>query len=353
MRFIFSRVVMSMILLACIAFLAACFFFVTRLDYVIHHNLYDYGLQFSEEWAIQAWTYKDLTFAFVGGATAVNSFGLLYLSTAKATPFSQKGERSWRRQISGEQLISLSLLIIGTLVLALSIIYYSPTSALVGLGLVFWGAILLYIRTGKLVKETLLDTTVFPSLAALGRMIMELGFVGQAVYLPPMYVTDIESSKAFIAKEKGVKVPSAEHILGKTDSIFLDKLKGIVLEPPGAEITRLMEHILETNFAKADLGYFEQKILPALVEDLEVAQNVEMDRQNKRLRIRLENSSYAELCDEHGHLPKTNTSLGCPLCSAIACILAKTTGKPVLIKKEEASKLDRTIIVEYSLLDNS
>jgi len=43
--------------------------------------------------------------------------------------------------------------------------------------------------------------------------------------------------------------------------------------------------------------------------------------------------------------------MGCPLCSAMACALAKATGKPVTIEKE-MQNLDGSTRIQYKLLED-
>jgi hypothetical protein len=45
--------------------------------------------------------------------------------------------------------------------------------------------------------------------------------------------------------------------------------------------------------------------------------------------------------------------MGCALCSAIACALAKATGKPVTIEKEEQSQDGKTTKIQYRIIDDS
>ena len=93
------------------------------------------------------------------------------------------------------------LIILGTLALASSIIYVSPIPALIGLGLIFWGIILTYIQTGEYVKETVLDATTASMLITLNQTMQELDYRGKTVYLPPKYLNDPESTKAYVSRQ--------------------------------------------------------------------------------------------------------------------------------------------------------
>jgi hypothetical protein len=98
------------------------------------------------------------------------------------------------------------------------------------------------------------------------------------------------------------------------------------------------------------LQYLEQNIPKLLVEDLEIAQAVEMKTENDRVFVKMENSIYQTICKEVKELSKIYCSLGCPLCSAIACALAEATGRSVVIEKEETSDESQTTKIEYRLL---
>ena len=48
---------------------------------------------------------------------------------------------------------------------------------------------------------------------------------------------------------------------------------------------------------------------------------------------------------------KMSESVGCPLCSALACALAKATGKPVTIENEEQD--GKTTKIQYRIMKDS
>ena len=97
-------------------------------------------------------------------------------------------------KITPTKLVSWFLLALGLIALAFSIIYTSSILAFIGLGLTFWGALTLYITTEKYVKEILLNSTLLPRLANMDKILTELGYHGKAVYLPPKYLKDPETS---------------------------------------------------------------------------------------------------------------------------------------------------------------
>jgi hypothetical protein len=55
--------------------------------------------------------------------------------------------------------------------------------------------------------------------------------------------------------------------------------------------------------------------------------------------------------EETGKLKRAHETVGCPISSALACILAKATGKPTVVQKEETTQ-DQTTTIEYRMLED-
>lgn len=243
------------------------------------------------------------------------------------------------------------LIITGASALAISIIYTSTILAFIGLGLVFCGIIFVYIRTDKYVKKILLDATVSSQMAALNQIIQELDYRGTAIYLPPKYLKDLEANKAYISKQRETSLPTPEQTQKTENHFFIENSLGILLTPPGAGLAKLFEKTLKTNFARVDLQYLQQNMSKLFIENLEVAQNFEMETENNKIRVKIENSSYTTLSIENEKSSSTYFNLGSPLSSAIACVLTKATGKPVMIEKQQTSEDGRDVTIEYRILE--
>ena len=209
------------------------------------------------------------------------------------------------------------------------------------------------MRPSEYVKENLLLKTTTPSPVSLDQIITKLGYKGKGVYLPPKYLRDFESSKVFISAQRDMKLPSPEQIQNEENKVFLKNPEGMLVTPPGSELARLFEETLDTSFARVDLQQIEQKIPRLLIEDLEIAQNVQIETVNNIVHVKIENSIYKNMCKEAKRFSNICSLLGCPLCSAIACALAKATGKPVIIEKNQTSEDGKIIDVEYRLLEET
>jgi len=324
-------------------------FFFTRLDHVVHSDLYRYSLAFSYEWASQYWIYARLMLSFLGLGTAMTiiSFALILVGSCTREIQLFPNMRALLK-VDLTKLICSILLSVGVITLVFSINSNSPTLAFIGLGLVFWGAILFYLRPEKYVKESLLNTTAFPLFANLERILNEFNCEGKGVYLPPNYLNDSQSSLVFIPSR-------AEKTLQKPEQVDQEKLysenpRGILLTPPGVALSKVFEKELGKSLTKIGLNCIQEKLPKLLIEDFEIAEDIKINVENSIVTINITNHIFNQICQETRKLPKTSESVGCTLCSAIACVLSKAAGQPVEIKKEEQSQDGKTTKIQYQIL---
>ena len=354
-KIVSARPVTGILLIIGIAMFFLSVFFFTRLDNIVHGDLYRYGLQFSAEWAIPYWTHSRLILDFLAVAIGISGTSVVLISISTPTrerlllPSPHPVLRT-RAPMNLTRLTCYLLTSAGVIALFFSINFNSSIIALIGLGLIFWGVILIYIRPRGYVREILLDKTMLPVVTNLNQMIEELGYEGKGTYLPPKYFKSFESRKVYIGARKDTELPLPRETLDE-DKMFIRNPIRALITPPGIELKRLFEKTLGTSFARVDLQFLEQNMPKLLVEDLEIAQEVEMETKNDRVFVKTKNSIYQSICKEVQKLSKTSYSLGCPLHSAIACALAEATGKLIVIEKVQTSADDQTTRIEYHILE--
>ena len=259
-----------------------------------------------------------------------------------------------KHNVSLTKTVMISFFIIGAFALFTSIIYVSSILVFVGLGLVFWGAILTYIKPEPYTRKAILDATVISSLSTLHQIIKELNYEGKAIYLPQKYFTDPETCKIYIPKEKLGKIPIPEIFIKNENNFFFDNPQGVLLMPPGAHLSRLFEKKLDTRFNNVDLNYFAKNLVKLFIDDFELAENLEIEMENNKIKTIITNSSFREVHNEYNRLSHlhVNPSIGCPISSAIACALTKVTGKPITIENIRQSEDGRNIETTYQILGN-
>ena len=262
-----------------------------------------------------------------------------------------------------------ALLCLGAIALIISIFYSSSILAFIGLGLIFWGAILAYIQTEEYIKETLLDATIQPYLTTLNQLIKELDYKGNATYLPPKYFQEPETVKIYIPRQKSTKIPPPEEIQKHEKQLFTQNPQSLLLTPPGIGLTKLFEETLETSFTKLNLEQLQNSLPKLLIEDLEIAENLEIRTEFNKATTKIKNqvsviqtkedticvkitkTIYKNICNEARKLSHICKTVGCPLCSAIACAITKASGKPVTIQKTESAQDGGIIEAYYSIIE--
>jgi hypothetical protein len=80
---------------------------------------------------------------------------------------------------------------------------------------------------------------------------------------------------------------------------------------------------------------------------------MEIKLQGNVIMIEATNNIFSKLCDEMRKLEKTHAAVGCVFSSALACAIAKATGKPVVIQKEELVNKGKTTRIEFHTLEEA
>ncbi len=100
-----------------------------------------------------------------------------------------------------------------------------------------------------------------------------------------------------------------------------------------------------------DVPYFQQNLEKLAVEKLEIAEEARIEIENEKIRLSLRNSVFNDIYEEQQKHSNMVRMLGTPISSAIACALAKASGKLVNITADQSTDSGKTISIEYSLLD--
>jgi hypothetical protein len=248
------------------------------------------------------------------------------------------------------------LLITGALVLVASFLATSTVLAFIGLGLTFWGALFLFVKPIKFVRSTLLDSTALSSYTTMDRILNDLNYKGKPIYIPsypeeaylPEYLKGLKEMVVFISAEDITAIPTIEEIAKR--QFLVKNPKGICISPPGSGLVNLFEKELRTDFTKLDLDGLYNGLPAVIMNNLELASGFEIGTEKELIHVKIIDSVYKDLYSLE-HKLKSVHSVGCPLTSAVACAIAKTTGKLVTITKSRISPDLKTIEVWYQTLE--
>ena len=257
----------------------------------------------------------------------------------------------WKQKGLPSVRIAYAFLLIGGATLILSIIYALTILAFIGLSLSLWGALLLFIKPVRFVRPCLIDSTAISSLTTIERLVMDLNYEGKAVYLPPLpyFLKGYKGGTVYIHSKKSRILPPVHEIAG--EKVFVKNPKGICLVPPGLGLVNLYEKELGKDFIQVDLEYLKEALPKLFVTNLEIASDLEIEKHNSLIHVRITGSVFKDLCKEVKKLGNVCDSFGCPLCSSIACALTRALGKPIIIEKTEVSSDGDVIEVYYSTIE--
>ena len=252
--------------------------------------------------------------------------------------------------------IAIALLTPGIAALIFSILKESQILAFIGLSLTFWGTLFFFIKPIKYVRGNLLDSAATSTYLTIDRIIKDLKFRGKSYYIPP-YPKDIYLPKhlkglkemiVFISADTKPGMPSIEEIA--KSRFLLENPNGICISPPGLGILEQIEKELGEDIIKIDLETLIEILPSVITESLHLAKEIEIKKEKKRIYARIEDPIYKNLYSKEQNL-KSIHFLGCPLASAIACAIAKTTGKITTIQKNRVSPDAQTVEFWYSFVE--
>lgn len=328
-----------------------------QIDEIVNGLLYYYGLQFNYEWAVLYWTYIRLGLAFAVSMIGIILFCAIMdiMNIRKAKPLEKPAIRL--HQESGKastretnlQLVIFALFISGILSIAASIIYSSSILAFIGLGLIFWGALLLFIRPKNHIGIRFVDSVALSMITTFSQIIADLGYRGKAVYLPPKYSNIQCGGKTFVSSREQFVLPPADKTMG--GKIFMKTPEGICFVPPGSRLADLYEDEIGVDFTKTDLKYLQEKLPEIFVESLEIAKGLEINIEGDAIHVKIVENIFNDLCKKVRELPNAGSSIGCPLCSSVAVVLAKVTDKPITIEKSRYFEDRKTVEVYYRVVE--
>ena len=253
--------------------------------------------------------------------------------------------------------------IFGIVSIDLSIFYASQILALIGLGLTFWGVVF-FLTMPKGYLDTLLLTSavypeyltsaVYPEYSTLDRITNCLE-CEKGYYIPtlpigtvvPGYLKGLKDPVIFVPAEADFHMPSVEDI--SQGKFLLEKGKGILLTPPGLGLLKQIEKKMKVKLNGLSINEICEVLPNVILEDFALAKDLTMTAEAKHIHLSVQNSVYKSLYDpEDG--PKSARLLGCPIVSAIACILAQASGKTIALAETNASLDGSTIEIEYQIV---
>jgi hypothetical protein len=254
-------------------------------------------------------------------------------------------------------LIAISFLILGIAILDASFLSGSQVLAFIGLGITFWGALFLLITPQKHVEGSFLVTSTLPAYMTIDRMLKDLESKNEAYNIPsytredvnlPEHLKGLKEMVTFIPEQNSTGLAEIEDIAkGK---FLIKNPKGLLITPPGIGILDKIEQKHNIDLTKIPFSELNET-LPNLLSDLYLTKEIKMTTNENEATIEINDSLYKNLYNQEYNL-KSITLLGCPLVSAAACAIAKSTSKPTMIQKIETTPNGKTITATFKIVQS-
>jgi hypothetical protein len=190
-----------------------------------------------------------------------------------------------------------------------------------------------------------MDSTALSSFETIDRLMSGLGYTQKGVHIP---ARNPEKVVVFIPSKPLTRIPRIQEIENQT---FISNPEGLAVVPPGLGLAKLFERELHVDFGKCGLDTLSERLPKLLIENLEMVQDFEMRADGNNVCVKFVESIYSGFCNQLRKSTAVCSSLGCPLCSAMACILAMASGKPVLFENDTFSADGKTVEAFYRILE--
>ncbi len=263
-------------------------------------------------------------------------------------------ETKTEKQKVDSLLIGIIFLICGIALFVVSVFSGSMIISIIGLGLTFWGALLLLIPPPKHVEASFLITSVLPDYMTIDRMLDYLNSNNEAYNIPPCpkdinlpkHLEGLKQMVTFIPMKDADGMPEIEDIA--RGEFLTQRPKGLLITSPGTGLLDRIEQKGKTDFSKIPARELDEK-LSVFLNELNLAKNIELTQNETGVVLKIDGSLYSELYTEKYHLKSINL-LGCPLVNAAACAIAKSIGKPIMVQEIKVTSNGKTISANLQIV---
>jgi len=251
-------------------------------------------------------------------------------------------------------------IIFGIISLDFAILYSLQILALIGLGLTFWGVVFFLIAPKSYLDALLLTSALYPEYltsmvspeyATFDRITNDLE-CEKGFYIPtissvtaiPEYLKGLKDPVVFVSSGTDFHLPPVGEIL--QSKFLLGDDKGVLFTPPGLGLLKQIEKRMKMQPTNLSINQICE-ILPVLIlDDFALAKDILMSSETDGVHLTIQNSIYRSLFSSKTG-SKSAQILGCPIASAIACVLAQASGKVVSVARTTVSSDLSTIEIVF------
>ncbi len=186
------------------------------------------------------------------------------------------------------------------------------------------------------------------------RLINDLKLESKSYYIPPYpketyipeHLKGLKDMIVFVPSNDEGELPSFDDLVVKR--FILKNKKGVIISPPGLGLLEYIEReqrVNLNNMTLEDVCDFFSSIVP---EDLQLAKEVVMKIEENRIYLKIFGSIYQSLYESDY---QSVHSIGSPVVSAIACVIAIVTGKQVVIHESMINPVTEVVEVIFNIVE--
>ena len=254
-------------------------------------------------------------------------------------------------------LIAVIFIVSGITLFILSVFFGSQIISIIGLGLIFWGALFLLIPPPKHVEASFLVSSSLPDYMTIDRMFNYLIPKNEAYNIPPC-PRDIYLPEHLEGLKEMVTFIPAEHTDGMVEiediargEFLIEKPKGLLISSPGIGLLDKIEQKHKVDFTKIPISEVDGALLNFL-DELYLAKKIDITINENEVILQINDSLYKNLYSQKYNL-KSIYLLGCPLVNTAACAIAKSAGKPTMIQEIKTTPNANTITATFKIINRT
>ncbi len=213
---------------------------------------------------------------------------------------------------------------------------------LAGISVIVLSFMLYFLSPTKYLRSEVVDAISLSNTLNVSKMLSSLFIESKGVYMP---ATDTGVMKVFIPISANVN-PDIGTLRPGNDTFGVSSggVKGIALAPPGYGLFRYAQSI-GAAFTPEGL---ENEIKDVMENGLELASSVTVRQDEGRIVVTMKGVVDRGMCASiRAESPRVCEQTGCPICSAVCCMIVSGTGRQVRTEKVNAD--NNTVTVTYEL----
>lgn len=239
------------------------------------------------------------------------------------------------------------LLAAGLIFLCLALLHNHNVSALIGIALTFWGAVLLYAGKSEYVNKDVFDNSFLGSNDSLSSFIDRMNYSGIPTYTSPKTLSTYSDVYIVITKSASQSLPSDEQLAQKKQ--FLEDPPSIILPPPGSKLLGYIQNEMEIDLFSTHIEELGKILETIIVNKLEMSREINVENKGQIISLQLKDSIFNTITSSIKN-DEILRYFGDPLTSLIACIIVLATHRNTRIKSIDINNEENSIKIDYELL---